>query len=264
MRRGVPWTPLVLSSLILAGCSGPLVRDAPDLTAPSDFPNHSAAQVLARMEAVAARDSIRSFSSQAEVAIRSPEEDADAAATLRQRGADTLWASLRGPFNIEGARALATADSFFLWDKLQGRLFIGPTAAAERLVPGPVGLDEIRRTLTGTLLPGPAVPWTLTADSSGEAPRYRLVSPGGDVTAEVDPATWRLARYARTEAGRLVDERRFSAFDVIEGRVLPRRIELANPAEDVRVTIEHRRLTLNPARLDFPFDPGDTPREPIE
>ena len=145
-----------------------------------------------------------------------------------------------------------------------GRCSSAPPPRPSGSFPAPAGLDEIRRTLTGTLLPDPAVAWTLAADSSSEAPRYRLVSPGGDVTAEVDPATWRLTRYARVEAGRLVDERRFSAFDVIEGRVLPRRVELANPAEDVRVTIEHRRLTLNPARLDFPFDPGDTPREPIE
>ena len=252
---------LVVTLLLVAGCSsGPLVRDAPDLAAPADFPNHTAEQIVLLMETVAAQDSIAAFSSQAQAEIRSPERDADLAATIRQRAADTLWASARGPFGIEVARALATAETVEVWDKLGGRLYVGSVAAAAQFLPSEVGTEELFDTLLGRLRPEAAEAWSVARDSS----TYTLTSERGDRAFTVDPASWRAVRYRRFDGGSLVDERTFSAFDVVEGRVLPRRVALRNPAQQAGLTIEHRSLTLNPARLEFPFSPGDAEVVPLD
>lgn len=241
--------------LFVTGCSsGPLVRDAPELTAPAAFPRHTAAQVVALMAATSAADSLVSFSSQARVEIRTPDRDANLSATIRQRAADTLWASARGPFSIEVARARATPDSFVVLDKLHDRLYVGSTAAAAEFLPTPIGTRELFATLLGTLRPpGDGAGWTVRADD-----RYYTVSaPGGRHVFVVDPATWRTVRYEGYAGGTLIDERTFSAFDQIDGRILPRRVEIRNPQAAAALTIEHRKLTLNPPSLSFPFSPGD-------
>lgn len=252
----------LLLGLLIAGCSsGPLVRDAPDLAAPAEYPNHSAAQILALMAATAAADSLTAFSSQAKVEIRTPDRNAELSATIRQRAADTLWASARGPLSIEVARARATPDSFAVHDKLRGRLYIGSSAAAARFLPTPVGTKELFATLLGTLHPdGDGTGWTVRTNSApgdGGARYYTLAAPDGRYVFVVDSATWRTVRYEGYADGVLVDERTFSAFDRIDGRILPRRVEIRNPQEDASLTIEHRKLTLNPPTLAFPFSPGD-------
>lgn len=245
---------LSFAAVCAAGCSsGPLVRNAPDLYAPAEFPNHNADQVVQLMEVVAAQDSLVAFSSQSSLAIRSPQRNADLAATIRQREADTLWASVRGPFGIEVARARATPDSFAVHDKINGRLYLGPVAAAAAYLPAPTDTRDLFRNLLGTLRPEAGPAWSVRVVDG----RYVLTDgPGGRIFT-VDPASWRTVRYQGFDEGVLVDERTFSAFDVIDGRVLPRRIELHNPRADTRLTIEQKKLTLNPASLAFPFSPGD-------
>ncbi len=239
--------------LFVAGCSsGPLVRNAPDLAAPAEFPNHSAEQVLALMAATAAADSITAFSSQAEIKVRTPDRDADLSATIRQRAADTLWASARGPLSIEVARALATPDSFKVLDKLHDRLYLGPVSAAAAFLPVSFSTAELFATLLGTLRPT-SEGWMIRA--TGEA--YQLTDAQATRVFTVDPASWRTVRYQGFVDGVLYDERTFSAFDVIDGRILPRRVEVWNPQSEARLTIEHRKLTLNPPTLAFPFSPGD-------
>ncbi|MDX1531398.1 MAG: DUF4292 domain-containing protein [Rhodothermales bacterium] len=239
-----------------AGCSrGPLVREAPDLERPADFPHHSAAQIVLLMEQVAERDSLRAFTSQTALEVRSPGRNADATAALR--AADTLWASVRGPFGIEAARALVTGDSVYVHDKLKNRLYLGPLTAAAAYLPGPVGPADLFATLTGTLRPRSGPGWVVEADSQ----YYRLDSP--DETFVVDPATWRAVRYERRAGGAVVDRRTFSAFDVVEGRVLPRRVGLESPPAGVSVRPEHERLAPNPGPLDYPFRPGSAERRTL-
>lgn len=251
----------LVGALLVAGCSsGPLVRDAPELATPAEFPNHSAAQIVALMSAQAGADSLMAFSSQAKVAVRTPDRNADLSATIRQRAADTLWATARGPFGIEVARARATPDSFAVHDKLNDRLYIGSTAAAAAFLPTPVDTRELFATLLGSLRPnGSVVDWAVRVDSlSASGERYYTLS---DATGRhifvVDPSTWRTVRYEGYVDGVLIDERTFSAFDRIDGRILPRRVEIRNPQAETGLTIEHRRLSLNPVDLSFPFSPGD-------
>ena len=249
-------SPLVLLAVLVAGAgcsSGPLVRDAPALGAPADFPNHTAAQIVGLMEALAASDSLVAFSSQAKLEVRSPERDADVSATIRQRAADTLWASVRGPLGIEVARARATPDSFAVLDKLRDRLYLGPVAAASDFLPTPVGTRDLFASLLGTLRPEPGPAWSVQAGDGA----YVLTDAASERVFTVDPASWRTVRYQAFDAGVLVDERTFSAFDTVEGRILPRRIALRNPRDGARLQVEHQKLTLNPTGLAFPFSPGD-------
>ena len=246
-------TGLVLVALA-AGCtSGPLVRNAPALNAPAEFPNHTAEQIVFLMEALAESDSLVAFTSQASLAIRSPERDADLAATIRQREADTLWASVRGPFGIEVARARATPDSFAVLDKLNDRLYLGPVAAAASYLPTPSDTHDLFRNFLGTLRPEPGASWTLSVKDQ----LYVLADGMSGRVFTVDPSIWRTVRFQGFDAGVLVDERTFSAFDTIDGRILPRRIELRNPRDDTRLTVEQKKVTLNPTDLAFPFSPGD-------
>ncbi len=252
---------LAFALLFVAGCSsGPLVRDAPDLTAPADFPNHTAEQIVFLMETVAERDSLVAFSSQAKVEVRSPERDAELSATIRHRAADTLWASARGPFSIEVARARATPDSVFLHDKFNGRLYVGSMETVSQFLPGPVDTAALFDTMLGRIRPASGEGWSVQSDSS----YYILTDEGGNEVFTVDPASWRTVRYEGFIAEQLIDERSFSAFDLIDGRVLPRRVVLRNPAEATQVTVEHRSLTLNPSALEFPFSPGDAEIIPLD
>lgn len=250
---------LLLALVLLAGCSGPLVRNAPDAAAPADFPNHSAEQVLALL--AAQPDTLRAFSSQSRVEIRAPGRNADATATIRQRAADTLWASLQGPFGIEGGRVLLTPDSVKVLDKINGRLYLGRLDALAAYVPGSVSTQHLFDTLLGLLRPDGETAWSLRAD-----PRYyHLTDPGGRRVYTVDPALWRIVRYtAFGPDGATIDERVYSGFDQVAGVVVPRRVVLRSPTEDVSVTIEHRRLTLNPPSLAFPFSPGSAERYTLD
>jgi hypothetical protein len=254
---------LVLTALLAAGCSVGLLAPA-EPSPPASYPHHTAAQILGAMEAVAARDSLVAFQSQARLEIRSPGQTMDATATLRQRGADTLWASVRGPLNLEVARALFTADSAFVHDRLRNRLLVGPVSAAQALFPGPVGLEEVLRTLTGTLRPDPSVHWIVNAAAVDGAPAYWLTAPDGRTRMAVHAASWRVLRYERLAPSHgVLDARRFEAFEGVEGRVLPHRIVLSDPSEGLEVTVEHRRLALNPGALAFPFSPGTATRMPF-
>lgn len=239
----------------MAGCAPrPVAVEEP--AAPADFPHHTAQQIVDAVHSTAADDGLRAFSSQPRISVRSPRMNADGTAIIRQRVADTLWASLRGPLNIEVMRALVTPDSFFVHDRLQNRLVVGPAEAAQQLFPGPVGVEEIFRALTGTVIPDRNQRWFANASTLDGTPIYWLTAADVSARMAVDPTTWRVRRYERlTASGQVVDRRLFEAFESVEGRVLPQRIELGNPAEETFLTIEHRRLTLNPEGLAFPFDP---------
>lgn len=256
--------PVALALVLWTGCApAPLINDTPEEGTVA-YPGHALPQILASLEAVAAHDTLHAFSSQARLAIRSPQQNADLTATLRQRGADTLWASVRGPLSIEVARALATPDSFFLHDRLRNQLVFGPAAAAQQLFPGHDSAEEVFQTLTGTLRPDPAVRWAVNPGMVDGAPSYWLTAPDGRLRIAVDPTVWRVRRYERLGPdGRVVDARFFSEFALTEGRVLPHRIVLSNPADETELTLEHRRITLNPEPLAFPFDPSNARRVPF-
>jgi hypothetical protein len=241
----------LLAALALAGCSGPLVRNAPDAEAPADFPHHTAAQIVYQLTVATA--GVAGYRSEARVELAGPRGSQGVGASLRVRVADSVFAALRGPLGINVGRGLATADSFFAHDLLNGRLYLGPLAVAEAYVPGAGAPGALGHTLLGLLVPDPAVDWEVHADSA----RYVLTGPAsGTTTARyvVDPALWRVTALEEAAPdGVVLTRRRFEAFDVVDGVVVPRRVVLAAPPDSLTVTVEHRQLTLNPEGLDFPF-----------
>jgi len=253
MRRFLPALCLLTSALWMAGCSGPLVRNAPDADAPADFPNHTAAQIVQQLAQAAA--SVAAFRSEARVDFETPGGGQRVGASLRARVADSVYASLRGPLGIHVGRGLVTADSFFAHDQLNGRLYLGPLAAADAYVPGAGEPGALGHTLLGLLVPDPTVPWEVRADTAV----YVLTEPAvatGQIRRRfvVDPALWRVTALEEVGPGGAVLTRRlFSAFDVVDGVVVPRRVVLAAPLDTLAVTVEHRQLTLDPAGLEITF-----------
>jgi hypothetical protein len=241
-------------ALLAAACApAPLVVDEPE--EPGVYPHHTASQIVEAMHAVAAEDDFDSYSSTGRIELTSPAQNASGNVVLRQRSDEILWASVRGPLNIEVARALVTPDSFAVHDRIQNRLYSGPAEAAQQLFPGPVGLDEVFRALTGTVVPDPDGHWFANASTLEGIPIYWLTARDGRTRIAVDPVHWRVRRFEHlTPDGQVVDRRRFSMFESVNGRVLPVYIELSNPAEQTVLLIEHRRLVLNPETLEFPFD----------
>ena len=246
--------------LAVAGCSGPLVRNAPDAGAPADFPNHTAAQIL--YQVAQSQEGIKSYRSEARMAVESPQMSQSAGASIRASRADSLYASLRGPLNLNIGRALITADSFFAVDQLNNRYLFGPLTVAERYVVGAGEPGALARNVLGLVVPAPEVNWTVRP----EAETYILTAPDGRTVYVVDPSVWRVMRVEEMDdEGTVYARRQFEAFDVVDGFVVPRRVVLAAPLDASALTIEHQRLTLNPDDLGIRFRvPSDAERIPLE
>lgn len=255
-RASVPaGVALVLATLVLAalsaGCSGPLVRDAPDVERPGAFPNHGIATILSAVRSQA--EALESFESRSRIAVERPGQRATLTARLRQ-SPDSLYGTLTGPFGIFVGEGLVTPDSFYVDYRFGRAYYLGPLAAAARVVPVPPTSTDLFASLTGTVAPNPALDWTASHDSL----RYVLDARvrGTDEVVQrlvVDPALWQVVEATDYGLdGTILGTRSFSAFDQIDGLVLPRRVTLRAPQEDATVTIEHLSVTVNPAPLSFP------------
>lgn len=258
---------LSLCLLILAfaaGCtpSGPLVRDAPGGEIPSAYPDQTAEQVIAAVRASVAP--VQTAAADGDLRIEVDGDDQGATFSLRVRLRDSLTAVVRGPLGIEGGRGLVTTDSFYVVDRINRQLLVGPVRAADRYVPGAGSQEQIARAALGLLVPEDGVAWSVTPVDG----QYRLVGrlPGGVGSREytIDPALWRVVRVLDFDAqGQRVGRQTFEAFDTVEGVVLPRRVLLEGGG--TTVTLEHRRLVVNPPDLRFRFSrPDDYETIPVE
>jgi len=243
--------------LLLAGCAGPAATtDSAPL--PEAFPNHSAQQI--RSLVAAEGDTVDSFAAKARVTLRSPEDNQSGSARVRQRRSDSLFMNF-SKFGIEGARLLLTPDSILYFDTRKNVLRTGSIAAAQRLLPAPLTSGEVFQNLLGLLRPESTVDWSVEADSS----YYYLRDPSGRTQITVDPARWRIIRYAReTEAGDVLDERLFTDFRRVEGLLLPQRVIFRRPADGILAVLRYQEIDLNPSELSLGLDvPSETPRKPL-
>ena len=232
---------LLAAAVALPACSGPLVNDAPVVATPTGFPNHSVQQIrdAVRLSAGA----VRTVSSDGKVRIASPKLNQDASFSLRAGLGDSVTVVLRGPFGIEGGRAVATPDSFLVADRLNRRMLVGPASAAERYVPGAGSTERVARAATGLLIPGAGVDWRLGRTASAYTLRGVLEG-GSEREYTVDPSLWRVTRVREFDAdGALVGEQTAEAFDTVDGVVIPRRVTLR--AGETTVELEHRSVALN-------------------
>ncbi|MFN3598079.1 MAG: DUF4292 domain-containing protein [Rubricoccaceae bacterium] len=253
MFRPVLLPIVLLVALGTAGCAaGPLVRDAPAEELPSEYPNHSAAFILDAVAEAAA--GVEGFRADGRLTVTSPTLNQNATFSFRGRLADSLLAVVRGPFGIEGARALVTPDSFLAHDRLGGRLYVGRVEAADRFVPGAGSSDVLQRALVGLLVPeAPPAAWTVSAEG-GLYTLARRRPDGSQQQVDVNPAFWRVVGLRETSSGGiLLAEQRFEQFDTVDGVVLPRRVVLSSPEQPLLLVLEHTRLVLNPPDLTFPY-----------
>ena len=234
-----------LLALLVAGCSsGPKLAERPtDL--PERFPDHSLSEI--RENILRPTDTLRAFQAAAQLSLESPQRSGNFGATVRARRGDSLYLGVSS-FGIEGARALVTPDSFFVYNRLGNEVTFGALADAGAQLPTPLVTGDVFENLLGLLAPEAGANWTVTADSS----RYVLEDPSGRRAYTVDPALWRVVRYVeRAPDGALVEERLFSDFDRIDGFFLPRRVLLRRPGDDALASLYYRELTLNPSGLSF-------------
>lgn len=241
----------VVLTTVLASCTKPLVRDAPDLDRPGAFPDHSVATILDAVRGQA--QVLESFESRSRIKVERPGQRATLTARLRQ-SPDSLYGTLTGPFGIFVGEGLVTPDSFYVDYRFGQTYYLGALDAAAGVVPVPPTSTDLFASLTGTVAPSPALDWTASHDSL----RYVLdarVRGTADVVQRlvVDPALWRVVEATDYGLdGTVLGTRSFSAFDQIDGLVLPRRVTLRAPQENATVVIEHLSVTANPESLSFP------------
>ena len=247
----MPFRALLALSFVVAGClpRGPLVQDAPEGTA-AGYPDHSVDQIIGSVAASVAP--VERIAADGDLTFTSPQESQSATFSLRARLADSVTVVVRGPLGIEGGRALLTADSVFVINKLADQFVLGPLSAADAVVPGASVDGRIARAALGLLVPEREVDWTLVAREG----LYQLTGrvPGGEGSRAytVDPALWRVVRVVEFDAdGRQSGEQSVASFDTVDGVVLPREVRLAGAGTTVELT--HRRLVVNPEDLRIRF-----------
>lgn len=223
---------------------------------PSAFPNHTPEAI--RQAVQSQTDTLNAFEGDVRMNIDSPMRDGRFRATLRQQRADSLWMNVRGPLGINAARMLVTPDSFYVHNRIENELSVGPVAAMQRVLPLPVSSELLFQNLLGLLVPPQGPGWSVRAADA----QYHFEHASGRYTYSVDPSIWRVVRYVERDAsGAVVDERTFTDHTRVAGVLLPTRVRLHRPADGVQALVAYRSITLDPESLSFPLDvPSDVHR----
>lgn len=240
----------VILALLLTGCSS--ADSSRDRDTPTAFPNHTVQQMHQRI--AAPTDTLLSYSAQARLVVDSPQQSGQFSATVRQRRNDSLYMSVSPGFGVEAARMLVTADSFFVYDRINQRLAYGSVQAAQQRMPLPITNEAVFENMIGILSPDPSVSWQVEADDQ----YYYLTDPSGQRTYTIDPSIWRVTRYEeRTPGGNLNEVREFAEYSTFGGVSLPRRLTLRRPNDDASASLYYEELTLNPGSLSFDLRVGN-------
>lgn len=243
----------LLVVLSACGTSRPAMEDTPQ---PEAFPDHSMTTIVDAVRGTT--DTLRAFEGEVRMDVNSPMQSGRFRATLRQQRADSLWMNVRGPLGINAARMLITADSFYVHNRIEEELAVGSVESAQQVLPVPPNGDALFQNLLGLIVPPITSEWTLRHDNE----LYHLDDPAGHRTYSVDPSIWRVVRFVERDAnGSIIDERVFTDHVRVDGVVVPNRILLRRPGDDVRAIMTYRSLTLTPDSLSFSLDvPSDIRR----
>lgn len=248
MTRSQALLPIVL--LIAAGCASSRPEFvAPDL--PAGFPNHDRRHIVNAVEAA-----VRPFvavQTQSRMRFETPHENRSVNLDVAYRRSDSLLVKARVTLGIEAMRSLVTPDSFFVYDRLNRRLFHGAVDQAYRLLPIPGPIDEMFASIAGAVAVDRRIDWQVSHDSL----YYYLNTTDGTMSATVDPRLWRVVRLEdKTSSGDLIERRTFTDFDSFGAFVVPRRIEVERPLAGERFQVYHRSVRVNPEQLSFRFEVG--------
>ena len=244
--------------LVATGCvRTPVVPDTPTPATPTGYPSHTSAQIVAAVAAAVAP--VRSASADGSVTIAAKGLDQDATFLLRARlegrPTDSVTVSVRGPLGIEGGRGVVTADSVLVADRINRVLYVGPAVAAERYIAGGGSPEAAARVVLGLLVPEATVTWEVRPVDGRYTLTGRLAG-GTRRVYTVDPSMWRVVAVREYGAdGALRAQQDASAFEMVGGVPMPRRVHVAGSGAEV--TFEHRRLVVNPADLQLRFSRPD-------
>lgn len=160
-----------------------------------------------------------------------------------------LYTSYRATgLNIEAARSLVRNDSFFVYNRIEKELILGPIRAADRFMPISGDLKQVFAILTGAMLPDESQIWYATATDT----QYLLRNKENTIRYVVDRGLMRVVGFeVLDDAGQVSENIQFSEPDDFEGYQIPRRIQIEQPAKQRKVAIYHQRFNLNPDELTF-------------
>jgi uncharacterized protein DUF4292 len=233
---------LVPLAVLLAGCGS----SRPAVVPPAaGFPNHTAAEVIRHLPTA---DSLwTSFLADLTIAYSLPGDRGTLKAKVAYRRADSVLIRFRAPLGIEVSRALITRDSMLVYDRVRRKLYHGSRLATLSMLPAAFRASDIAVALFGYDGLG-AGEWTIVPEEQ----QYRLTSADSSESVLVDPGRWRIVAVDERDAqGMIVEQRRFTDFERIDGRFIPRRIVTSRPAEDMRASVSIRRLRPDPEDLSF-------------
>jgi len=236
---------ILFATFVFAGCATSLgSRIAGDT--PDTFPNHSIEAVLTRLPAFP--ESLNRVKLEAQIAVASPETDGRFTAFVESRRNDTLFARIKFPMGIEGARVLITTDSAFTYDRIENVVYRGSSSQVKQLFPGSILSLDLIEQATGFVIPDPAVSWELQHDST----RYYIHAPDGAIRYSVDPVTFRIEhiQYRDTD-GSISAQRWYLDYRSVKGVVVPTRTIFVQPALDTRLSMSLRALDTNPDVFHF-------------
>ncbi len=217
--------------------------------ASGDFPNHSLTSILDRLPVFP--ESLNRVKLEALVAVSSPEMDGQFTAIVESQRHDTLFARIKFPLGIEGARVLVTKDSAFTYDRISNVVYRGGSENMKEIIPGSlVGLDMVDQAF-GFYQPDRRTGWILKSDDS----RYYLHAPDESIRYTIDPTLWRIEQIQSRDAAGLVTEQRwFLDFREMDGVLLPSRMILVQSTLETRLSVALRSLSKNPGVFHFNLD----------
>lgn len=241
---------LLVVFVLASGCASSLGSSAVGSNisdmAPGAFPNHPASAVLAYLPTYPAE--FAHVRLEAQIAVSSPEMDGRFTAIIESKRNEALFARIRFPMGIEGARVLITRDSAFTFDRIQNEVYRGSSDRVKQLFPGSLMSLDLVEQATGFLSPDPSVSWEIEHDST----RYYLHAPDGSMRYTVDPASWRIEHIQLRDAdSTLVQQRWYLDYRTVNGIVVPTRTILVQPTLDTRLSISLRSLEKNPETAHF-------------
>lgn len=211
---------------------------SPIAPVPAGFPDHTAEQVLSHLPTP---DSLWStFRVEAALAFATSDGSGSFSAHILVHRPDSILIRIRAPLGIEVARALVTADSVLMYDRVERTLYSGPVDSG--LLPAGLRSTDLSASFFG-FDPVPPGGWS----NRGDSLLYRLERNDG-LTLLVDPRWWRItARDSSDASGVVAERRRFTEFQRYDGLVLPRRIVTIRPLEGTRASFFVRKVEAYPA-----------------
>ncbi len=231
----------------LTGCAGLRTVTAPPPELPEAFPNHSAEEIIARMQLPA--DSLQSYRAEGRILVRSEDEGRSFGAEIYHRRDGPLFISISPGLGIVAARILVTPDSFYVYNRIENRLVYGSREHAATNLPIALPQERLFETMLGLLKPDPEAGWIVSADMS----RYYLDT--SDERYVVNPSYWRVLRYEQAAPdGAIVEVREYSAFEETGGHFLPREVILRRPEEQTLLQLHYGEIDLAPEEMRFDRD----------